>query len=303
MKESIYKYMKVGLIHFMAYPETIKGNGPILETLTEICKDDFFTAVEISWITDEDVRKEAKKILESSHLAITYGAQPRLLINKLDLNSLLLEERKKAVEEVKRGIEEAAYLSAEGVAVLSGPHPGKGKEESVKKALIDSLKELSRYAKRYQLKLELESFDYDIDKKCLIGTSKDVGEIAKEVRREFSNFGILLDLSHFPIQHETTEEAIRNVAGCLTHMHLGNCIFRDKNHPAYGDQHPRFGIEGGENDIAEVKECLKALLEIDFLNPSHPPIVSFEIKPLAGEKSEIVIANAKRVLREAWIGL
>jgi hypothetical protein len=36
------------------------------------------------------------------------------------------------------------------------------------------------------------------------------------------------------------------------------------------------------------------------LNPQNPPIVSFEVKPLAGETSEVIIANAKRVLKEAW---
>ena len=33
MNESIHKYMKVGLIHFIAYPEVMKGEGPIEETL------------------------------------------------------------------------------------------------------------------------------------------------------------------------------------------------------------------------------------------------------------------------------
>ena len=42
------------------------------------------------------------------------------------------------------------------------------------------------------------------------------------------------------------------------------------------------------------------LLDIGFLNYQNPPIVSFEVKPLADESSEVVIANAKRVLREAW---
>ena len=33
MNESIHKYMKVGIIHFMAYPSTMKGEGPIVETV------------------------------------------------------------------------------------------------------------------------------------------------------------------------------------------------------------------------------------------------------------------------------
>ena len=32
MQESMYKFMKVGLIHFMAYPQVMRGEGPILET-------------------------------------------------------------------------------------------------------------------------------------------------------------------------------------------------------------------------------------------------------------------------------
>jgi len=48
MQNSIYKFMKVGLIHFMAYPQVMKGEGPIFETLQKIAEDDFFTAVEVS---------------------------------------------------------------------------------------------------------------------------------------------------------------------------------------------------------------------------------------------------------------
>jgi len=44
-------------------------------------------------------------------------------------------------------------------------------------------------------------------------------------------------------------------------------------------------------------------LDIGFLNHKNPPIVSFEVKPLSDESSEVVIANAKRVLREAWAKL
>ena len=32
----------------------------------------------------------------------------------------------------------------------------------------------------------------------------------------------------------------------------------------------------------------------------YPPILSFEVKPFGDEDPEIVIANAKRVLNEAW---
>ena len=301
MQESMYKFMKVGLIHFMAYPQTMKGEGPILETLQKIAEDDFFTAVEVSWIKDAEVREKVKKLLEVSHLTVAYGAQPRLLIKKLDLNSLDEAERRKAVNEVKAGVDEAYEIEAKGLAFLSGKDPGVDERKQALKLLISSIKEICGYAKsKGNLGIALEVFDRDIDKKCLIGPAKDARIVAEEVRREFDNFGLLVDLSHLPLLGETPKQAIMPVKDFLVHAHMGNCILKDKEHPGYGDEHPRFGIKGGENDVKELIEYLRVLLDIGFLNPENPPIVSFEIKPLADESSEVVIANAKRVLREAW---
>jgi len=301
MQESMYKFMKVGLIHFMAYPQVMRGEGPILETLQKIAEDDFFTAVEVSWIKDAKVRVKAKKLLEMSHLTVAYGAQPRLLINNLNLNSFNEEERKMAVREIKAGVDEAYEIGAKGLAFLSGDDPGEEGREQARKLLVSSIKEICDYAKsKGDLGITLEIFDQEIDKKCLIGPANEARKLAAEIRKEFDNFGLLVDLSHLPLLNETPTEAIIPVKDYLVHAHMGNCIMRDKEHPGYGDQHPRFGIIGGENDVKELTEFLKVLLDIGFLNYQNPPIVSFEVKPLAGESSEVVIANAKRVLKEAW---
>jgi len=302
MQDSIYKFMKVGLIHFMAYPQVMKGEGPILETLQKIAEDDFFTAVEVSWIKDAKVREKAKKLLEVSHLTVAYGAQPRLLVKKLNLNSFDEAERKEAVDEVKAGVDEAYEIGAKGLGFLSGKDPGEEKREKALDLLISSTKEICKYAQsKGNLMIALEVFDQEIDKKCLIGPADLAKRYAAEVRKEFDNFGLLVDLSHLPLLGETPAQAIMPVKDYLVHAHMGNCILKDKEHPGYGDQHPRFGIKGGENDVEELTEYLKVLLNIGFLNPQNPPIVSFEVKPLADESSELVIANAKRVLREAWV--
>ncbi len=39
MNESLYKYMKPGLVHFMAYPATMKGEGPVVETIKKVILD------------------------------------------------------------------------------------------------------------------------------------------------------------------------------------------------------------------------------------------------------------------------
>ncbi|MBA7528814.1 hypothetical protein ES705_21004 [subsurface metagenome] len=239
--------------------------------------------------------------MEASHLTVAYGAQPRLLIKKLNLNSFDEVERQEAVDEVKAGVDEAYEIGAKGLAFLSGEDPGEREREQAFKLLISSTREICAYAKsKGDLGITLEVFDQDIDKKCLVGPAKDARMVAEEVRKEFDNFGLMVDLSHLPLLGETPAQAIIPVKDYLVHAHMGNCIMKDKEHPGYGDQHPRFGIQGGENDVKELTEYLKVLLDIGFLNPQNPPIVSFEVKPLADESSEVVIANAKRVLREAW---
>ena len=302
MQEQMYKYMKVGLIHFMAYPEIINGDGLILETLQKIAEDDFFTAVEICCIKDEETKEKAKKLLKMSHLTITYGAQPRLLINKLDLNSFDEEGRRRAAREVKAGVDEAYEMGAKALAFLSGKDPGEERREEARRLLVSSIKEICGYAKsKGSLGIILEIFDREVDKKCLIGPAEEARMIAEEVRKEFDNFGLMVDLSHLPLLNETPTQAIMPIKDYLVHAHIGNCILKDKEHLSYGDQHPRFGIEGGENDVEELTVFLRVLLDVGFLNTKNPPIVSFEVKPLPGEPSEVVIANDKRVLREAWL--
>lgn len=300
MIESMYKYMKVGLIHFMAYP-VMNGEGPVVETLQKIAEDDYFNAIEISWIKDATAKQAAKKILDTSHMTVAYGASPRLLTTGYDINSLDEDMRQTALATLKEGIDEAYEMGAVGFSFLSGKYPGDDKKEAAMQALINSTIELCNYAKsKGNMMVELEVFDRDVDKKSLIGPAADARDFAAEVRKQCDNFGLIVDLSHIPQLNETPEQAILPVKDYLTHVHLGNCILSDKAHPAYGDKHPRFGIAGGVNDVKETVEFLRVLLYTGFLNPDNPPIVSFEVKPVGDESPELVVANAKRVLTEAW---
>lgn len=303
MVESIYKYMKVGLIHFMAYPSTIKGEGPILETIRSIAEDSYFNAIEITWIKDPAVREQVKNMLDTAHMTVAYGGQPRLLTTGLNVNHLNEERRQEALISLKAGIDEAYELGAKGFAFLSGNYEEDKKEEAFQ-ALVKSTKELCAYAKtKGDMKVVLEIFDYDIDKRSLIGPADLARRYAQEIRKEYDNFGLMVDLSHLPLIGETAKEAILPIKEYLVHAHMGNCVVKDKQLAAYGDAHPRFGFPGGENDVDELVEFLRVLMEIGFLNEKNPPIVSFEVKPYGDEESKLVISNAKRTLNEAWAKL
>lgn len=300
MYESIHKYMKVGLIHFMAYPSTMKGEGPIVETVRKIATDDYFDAIELTWIKDANVRQQVKKMLDTSHMTVSYGGQPRLLVTGQNINDIHEEGRRKAVENLKEGIDEAYEMGAIGFAFLSGKYEEARKEEAYQ-ALIRSTRELCAYAKsKGTLRIVHEIFDYDIDKKSLVGPVDLAKRYAEEITREFDNFGLMVDLSHLPLLRETPEQSILPIKDYIVHAHMGNCVVKDPALPAYGDAHPRFGFPGGENDVDELVEYLRVLLKIGYLNDKNPPVLSFEVKPFEDEDPDIVVANAKRVLNLAW---
>jgi sugar phosphate isomerase/epimerase len=284
----------------MAFPATIKGEGPVYETIRKIAVDDYFSAIEITTIKDPETRLAVKKMLETSHMTVAYGAQPRLLTTGMNINSLVEEERQKALDNLMQGIDEAYEIGASSFAFLSGNYDENKKEEAFQ-ALVKSTNEICAYAKsKGDMKIALEVFDYDVDKRSVIGPADLALRYAKEIRKAHDHFGLMVDLSHIPLIHETIEESLLPVKDYIVHAHIGNCVVKSPDMPAYGDVHPRFGFPNGENDVDEVVEYLKVLLDIGFLNTQTPPVVSFEIKPFGDEDADVVIANAKRVLNLAW---
>lgn len=301
MSLSLKNYMKVGIIQFMIYPSVIKGEGPIEETLKKILIDDYFDAVEVTWIKDADIRKRIKSMIQASHITAVYGSQPRMLTTGMNINDLNAVKRREAIMSLKSGIDEAYEINAAGFAFFSGKYEEETKEKSYK-ALIESTFELCEYSKALgDIPVVLEVFDYNVDKKSLIGPATYAAKFAEEVCKKYSNFGLLMDLSHLPLTRERACDALKVVKDFLKHVHIGNAVCRDPSQEAYGDMHPRFGFPGSENDVPELTEFLRILLQIGYLNEQTRPIVSFEIKPWGNEDPDIVIANAKRTLNEAFI--
>jgi sugar phosphate isomerase/epimerase len=224
-----------------------------------------------------------------------------LLVNQLNINSPDAVHRQEAIDAVKAGIDQGEELGAPGCALLSGADPGNESREEGLDLLVDSLRQLCDYAGGKSMDIVLETFDrLPFGKNCIIGPNALAVEVSNRLRREYPNFGLMLDLSHFPLQGEGTAYSLNIARDHIVHMHVGNCVMNNPDHPAYGDNHPRFGCEDGENDVPEVVEFLKELLNIGYLDPEKRPILSFEVAPMAGESSEVIIANAKRVLDEAW---
>jgi sugar phosphate isomerase/epimerase len=296
--------VNIGIVHSMAYPK-LESEEEVITTIEEIVEDDFFGAIEVSNLTPE-LAEKVGDILKSAHMDVIYAGQTSLLREGVSLCSLEEAERKRAVELGKRNIDIAYQVGASILAVCSGKDPGEQLREEAREKLVASLKELCAYAQEKGveniLTISLENFDREIDKKFLIGPSEEAGKIAEEIKKEFSNFGLTLDLAHLPLLKEKPHEALISVSDYLVHIHIGNCILREEN-PLYGDNHPPFDVEDGEIGVDELRAFLEALIYIGYLKRSVPtrlPVISFEIKPLPGQNPRAVIAGAKRTFIEAW---
>jgi len=293
MRDSIHKYFQIGTIQWMSFPK-----DHVLDSIRTIAKDDFFDAIEISKFSDDETREKAKKILNQSHLKVCYGAQPRLLGPKLNPNDVDEEGRKKAEATLIEAIDEAEELGANAIAFLAGKWEEDTKEEAYAN-LLKTTRNVCDYAKEKNMTVNLEVFDFDMDKAALIGPAPYAAKFAQDMRMTHNNFGLMVDLSHFPTTYETSKFVIQTLRPYINHFHIGNAVVK-KGYEAYGDQHPRFGFPDSANDTAELLDFFRVLKAEGFFNEKNPYVLSFEVKPWEDEDAEIILANTKRVVNRAW---
>ncbi len=299
----MYAFMKPGIVHFKAYPDVVRGEGAIVETLRKICEDDFWSAVEVGWMKDVQVRAEARAVIAQSHITVAYACQPSMFSQKLNLNHFDPGERKKALNQIRNCIHEAWQLGSRSVNVFSGKDPGDEKRPEAMKLLVDSLTTICDWAREYDnMEVHLKIFDRDVDKAFMIGPFSLARELAEQMRAYYPKFGLLSDLSHFPLLREDPAKSVPLVKNYLVHYHIGNCVGPDNTrHFLYGDLQPRFGLPETELGMQDVADYFRLLVDLGLLNRKDRPIVSAEVRPLLeGETSELVLANTKRVMKEAW---
>lgn len=293
MRDSIHKYFQVGTIQWMSHP-----TYDVIDSIRRIACDDFFDALEITRMADDGVREQAKKILDQSHLKVCYGAQPRLLGPKLNPNDLDEEGRKKAEATLIEAVDEAEYLGAKGIAFLSGKWEMATRDEAYSQ-LLKTTRAVCDYAAAKGMMVELEVFDFDMDKASLIGPAPYAARFAADMRMTHNNFGLMVDLSHFPTTYETSKFVVQTLRPYITHFHIGNAVVK-KGCQAYGDQHPRFGFPESANDTPQLLDFFTVLKEEGFFNAENPYVLSIEVKPWGDEDADIILANTKRVINRAW---
>jgi len=211
-------------------------------------------------------RKTIKEYLISHDIKSIYLGAMAAKQKNLNLSSQNKELREESVQEMKKCIDDAYFYGTSSLLLNSGRSPDNGEDEVAYEYLKKSLEELLKYidvsAKDYKLNLTLEPGDTKIDSFSLIGHTDLAIKLVREIRGKYKNFGLSMDTSHLRQLDEEPLDSIKKAFPYCNHIHLANCIIKDKTSDLYGDKHPEFGIKGGEISIEEIRDILETIKEI-----------------------------------------
>lgn len=279
---------KISIVSSMAFPRTTQNRSVLVEDLLKILNDSFFDAIEVPSIDQENWSRLMKHATEKVTIR---SLQPDILTNKLDMNALDSSERQRSMDKIKSEINLAAHRGIGLVCVCSGPDPGASKRSEARDTLVVSLVEICEYAREKCIRIALETFDRDYDKKLLIGPLDEAAEVVTKVRTRCDNIGLMWDLSHAPLLKETPND-VRRIASLLGHIHIG-CAKRTNG--SYLDTHPGFYTKGAVNSENDLTALLQVLLDVKYQG-----MIGFEVKPESEQTSEEIIATSKGVLVGAY---
>ena len=272
----------LGVNHQFLYPEAMVDAAAHTESLKKAALLDSIDALDC-WIWRGQRAKEEISILRSSGKVINYNIGDRFGEAAVFPCSPEKADRIYAYDTLMREVEYAMAVGSKKIVFASGrdlPEDRSGAKERLAELIALVSRQLPR-----DVVLALEPTDRDIDKHFLLGPLDETVDFIKKVRRFVPNLGLLLDMCHVPLMHETLESAIEKVDDTLVHIHLGNCKLDDPDHPFYGDKHIPWGYEGalyGENEGVAFLGMLKKIGYFDKKGAT----VSFEMRPYEGKTAE-----------------
>lgn len=285
----------LGVNHQFLYPEAISDAAAHTETLKKAALLESVDALDC-WVWRGQRAKEEISILRSSGKIINYNIGDRYGEAACFPCSPDKADRVHTYDTLMREIEYAMAVGSKKIVFASGrdlPEDREGAAYRLGELIVTIAKQLP-----CDVTLALEPTDRDIDKYFLFGPLDETVSFIKKWRRYAPTLGLLLDMCHVPLMHETLSSALSKVDDTLVHIHLGNCMIKDKNDPFYGDKHIPWGYEGAEYGEDEAIEFLEMLKRIGYFDKSGAT-VSFEMRPYPNMSSEESLKKFVDVFKRA----
>jgi sugar phosphate isomerase/epimerase len=222
----------------------------------------------------------------------------------IPLGTLSPTERAQLLMLARDQVDAASRAGAVYFMQSVGADPGEERRARAFTGLGEYIRRLDEHLKkRGNLSFLIELMDRNTDRRSLCGPTWEVVEFLEKLRRDVPDAGLVLDINHLVLMGEPFEEAFGRCAPYLRHLHLGNCVLRDRRHPLWGATHPPLGIEGGEIGLPELKALFSILLDIGYLGTEKRGSMTLEITCLPGCTPEDTITDNMGRLEQAWESL
>jgi sugar phosphate isomerase/epimerase len=307
MKYPWKKFFHLGVVVHAFFPEARERKRSALEITRKLAADPFFQALEVSGVEDPADQKELARVLRSSGKKLVFsggGYCRRTLSNLHDLDP---EKWDRAVRNVKKIIDEAILYGCQVLYVMGFEAPPPETRERARQNFARALEALSDYAGEKSpsapLALSVENFYIAQEEPFLIGPTLEFARMLRDLRGKRPGLGLTFDTSHILQLKEDLPSTFSQVQDVIAHIHLSNCLIKDRKSPFYGDKHPPYGLPGSEIGIPELAGFFRTLRDQGTFSrvfPTDKPVLSLEVITPADRTSENTLEEAKEALERAW---
>lgn len=288
----------LGINHMFLYPDSIVNGSVHTATLAELAENPAMDALDC-WVWAANAKEELP-ILRNSGKQINYNIGDRFGETPVFPSTADKKERSYAMDTLRRETEFALECGAKKIIFASGKDVPLERNEA-KKRFQDFVLEWMEHIP-HDVWMTLEPTDQDVDKFFLYGDLLETCECVKQIRDAgHNNMGILLDMGHIPIMHESLESAVEKAAPYIEHIHLGNCVIKNKANPLFGDKHPCWGDVDGEYDEKDGARLLALLADAGYLTRGRPQTISFEMRPLVGMDANQTVQHLRNWFNDTMI--
>lgn len=292
------RFIKFGISVPVLYPECTSSPLSHLAAFAKTAMLPDYEMLETFLPDDENVRKEEIKIAREEGKGINYNFTIDFQVpGKFNPCSLDKSKVDNAIGYAERQIEYAAEAESRIVAITSGPDYMPSEREKEYESFSRYLRAVSEKCREFGIEIALETAERNRFKKLLLGPSLEAANYIKKLRDEgLDNLYLMVDTAHCPLMEEEPLDVLSNslIAG-INHIHMGNAVVRDEKSIFYGHTHPALGVSGGEYDVDEASEFLKALFDCGYLKKDvsydKRPGLSYEMRPYPGV-SPLISAKA-----------
>ena len=300
-------FFQLGVVVSAFYPAVRERKGPVVDVVRKLAADPFFQAMEFSGVEDPAARKELTRVVRASGKSRVFAGGSYCRLGKYNLHDLDETKRQTALQNVEKIIDEAIDYGCAVLYVMGFEGPAAPERPGALEKFAASLAALSDYARRKNpsspLTISVENFYLLGEVPFLIGPTRELGQLLRDLRRDHPNVGLTFDTSHILQLNEDLPSTYLAVQDVIAHIHLSNCLIKDKSSPFFGDKHPPYGMAGSEIGIPELAAFLKVVKGAGAFSRAYPtgkPVLSLEVICPAGQTPEAILEGAKEAFQKAW---